>query len=188
MVFAQQMIGVYQIRDVASERPGGAAPPRNLSAPPGKFAHHTFCGSFQASYQFISYIELHCSSYYAPNHQVLNFTYKNNNVSILFSWLKHSVPHWTPPGNFAYLSEYIFWLHSCKFDPYNEFANFTLKITASYPQVWWVQFKYYIKLMMIKIIICIYIAPSYPQVWWVQFKYYIKLMMIKIIICIYIAP
>ena len=33
-------------RDVASERPGGAAP-GNLPAPPGNFAHHTFLGKYK---------------------------------------------------------------------------------------------------------------------------------------------
>ena len=88
-----------------------SAPHGNLSASHRKFAHHAFCWSFQTYYQCISYIELHCSSYYAPNHQVLNFALKNNNVSILFSWLKKSIPQWTPPRNVAHLPEYIFWLH-----------------------------------------------------------------------------
>ena len=34
-------------RDVASERPWGAAPPGNLPAPPGNFANHTFLGKFK---------------------------------------------------------------------------------------------------------------------------------------------
>ena len=49
-------------RVVASNHPGGAAPPRNLSAPPGKFAHHIILGQIQESYQFISYVALHGSS------------------------------------------------------------------------------------------------------------------------------
>ena len=35
------------IRDVASERPGGAAPPGNLPAPPGNFTHQTISGKFK---------------------------------------------------------------------------------------------------------------------------------------------
>ena len=37
----------HHYRDVVSERPGGAAPPGNLPAPPGNFAHHTFLGKFK---------------------------------------------------------------------------------------------------------------------------------------------
>ena len=76
--------GWLTFRDTASERPwpGGAAPPGNLSAPPRKFSPYTFPGYFKhPTNSLISYLELHCSSCYAPNHQVLNIPHKNNNVS-----------------------------------------------------------------------------------------------------------
>ena len=36
------IVKITGCRDVASERPGGAAPPGILPAPPRKFAQHTF--------------------------------------------------------------------------------------------------------------------------------------------------
>ena len=38
---------VNSSRDVASERPGGAAPPGNLPTPPRNFVHDTFLGKFK---------------------------------------------------------------------------------------------------------------------------------------------
>ena len=94
-------------RDVGSECLGGPAPQRNLTAHPEKFAHHTFLGQFQASYQFVSYIIM---AVYAPNHQVLNVIIKHKNTSF-FSWLKVCLPHWTAPGNSAHLPEFVSWLY-----------------------------------------------------------------------------
>ena len=90
----------------------------NLPVPPWNFTHCTFFRQIEASYQFISYLELHCNNClctkYAPN--IIKFWIlhkKNNNDDILFSWLERCVLLWTPPGDYAHLLEYIFWLHPC---------------------------------------------------------------------------
>ena len=51
----------------------------------------------------------------------MNLEYKNN-MSTIFSWLKRCIPVWTPPGDFVYLSEYVFWLHP--WNVYLEGLNF----------------------------------------------------------------
>ena len=108
--FGNGLSNFIAIRDVASERPGGAAPCRNL---PAHFAHHTFLGKLQASDQFISYLELHCNSCLCTKQLNLNSTYENNGVSTLFSWMKRCVLLWTPPEDIVHLPEYFFWLHPC---------------------------------------------------------------------------
>ena len=57
-------------------------------------------GKIQAPYQFINYLELHCSSCLFTKSSNLNFIYKNN-TSTLYSWLKKCALNWRPPGNFC---------------------------------------------------------------------------------------
>ena len=77
-------------RDVASERPGGAAPPGNLQAPPGNFAHHTFLGTFKPPTNLLATYNHIGKALYAPNNQIMNFTYNNNTIN-LFTWLKRCI-------------------------------------------------------------------------------------------------
>ena len=65
-----------------------AVPPGIVSAPPWKFAHHTFFGQFQAFYQYsIATWYFIVAAGYARIIKSSNFTYKNNNTSFLLSWL-----------------------------------------------------------------------------------------------------
>ena len=106
---AYEILGLGR-SDVAGERPRGAAPPGNLPAPPGNFAHHTFLGKFKPPTNLVATYKCIVRAGYAPNNKMTSFTYKNS-VGTLFSLLKRCVPLWTPHGDFVHLPAYVFWLH-----------------------------------------------------------------------------
>ena len=55
------------VRDVASERLGGAAPPGNLQEPPRNFATHAFLGKFKPPTNLLTTKNRLVTAVYAPN-------------------------------------------------------------------------------------------------------------------------